>query len=288
MKHPEEIDIARFVDGNITKAEREALLDHFSQCESCLKAYTDTLKFAAERKKRPWFQNFPITGNILVYLNWQSIGLFFKKNLAVLATASMVLLLIILSPIIKKKATSEVYNAKINYIEGSIMKIENTMNLGFLPSRNQIKAAVRAGFFIEDLKVLLSSSGKKELETKISRMLVAELKKITAGEDEMDLAFLHLEEMSKTNFKKIVLKLQDFLESKSLSQLYQFGRFVEQSILATFEKKTPKKNELEKYLQIVRKYNLLKTVLDKMEELKTTSRITAKRKLWNDVKEIFW
>ena len=77
------------------------------------------------------------------------------------------------------------------------------------------------------------------------------------------------------------------LETKSLFQLFQFGRFVERSILATFEKKTTKKNELEKYLQIVRKYNLPKSVSGKLEAIKKTSGITERRELWDDVKEIF-
>ena len=285
MKHPEEIDIARFVDGNITKAEREAFLDHFAQCESCLKAYTDTLKFAAQRKKRFWFQSFPIITNVSVYPSLQSAGFFFKRKLAVPAPAFVILLLVLLFPLIWKNTHNESNNAKLKYIEEYIMKKEDQANYGLFPSKNLITSAIRAGFFIEDLKVLFDSGGKKELETKISGMLEAELKKIAANQDE--LAFLGQEEMSKTNFKNVIVRLQDFLEAKSLSQLYQFGRFLEQSILATFEKKTPKKNELEKYLQIVRKYNLPKVVFDKIEEIKNTGATTEGRELWNDVKEIF-
>jgi hypothetical protein len=47
------------------------------------------------------------------------------------------------------------------------------------------------------------------------------------------------------------------------------------------------KNELEKYLQIVRKYHLPKIIPGKLEEIKKTSGVIERRELWNDVKEIF-
>jgi hypothetical protein len=287
MRHPEEKDIARFADGNISKVEREAFLEHFSQCESCLKAYTDTLKFSEERKKRRWFQCFPITANISIYPYLQSVDFFFKRKLVVPALAFLILLLVILSPLIRKTTTNEANTAKLKYIEECIMKKENQVNYGLFPSKNLINSAIQAGFFTEDLEVVLHSSGKKDLKIKITRMLAAELEKIVEDEGEMDLAFLCGEEMNKTTFKKMVLKIRQMLETKSLFQLYQFGRFVERSILATFEKKTPKKNELEKYLQIVRKYNLPKIIPGKLEEIKKTSGAAEKRDLWNDVKEIF-
>jgi hypothetical protein len=287
MRHIEEKDIARFADGNISKAEREAFLDHFSQCESCLKAYTDTLKFAEERKKNRWFLFFPITVNISVYPYLQYVGLFFKRKLVVPALAFLILLLVILSPLIRKTTTNEANTAKLKYIEECIMKKENQENYGLFPSKNLINSAIRAGFFTEDLEIVLHSGGKKELEIKITRMLTAELERIVEDEGKMDLAFLRLEEMSKTNFKKMALEIRQMLETKSLYQLYQFGRFIERSILATFEKKTPKKNELEKYLQIVRKYHLPKSIPGKLEEIKKTSGAAEKRDLWNDVKEIF-
>lgn len=287
MRHPEEKDIARFVDGNISKAERETFLEHFSQCESCLKAYTDTLKFAAERKKRRWFQYFPIITNVSVYPYLQPVGTYFKEKLFVPALAFLILLLVILSPLTRKTTTNESNTAKLKYIEEYIMKKENQVNYGLFPSKNLINSAIRAGFFTEDLEVVLHSGGKKELEIKITGMLETELKKIFEDANQMDLILPGLEEMNKTRFKKMVLKIQQMLETKSLSRFYQFGRFVERSILATFEKKTTKKNELEKYLQLVRKYNLPKSVSDKLEEIKKTSGITERRELWNDVKEIF-
>jgi hypothetical protein len=203
------------------------------------------------------------------------------------ALAFLILLLVILSPLIRKTTTNEANTAKLKYIEECIMKKENRENYGLFPSKNLINSAIRAGFFTEDLEIVLHSGGKKELEIKITRMLTAELERIVEDEGKMDLAFLRLEEMSKTNFKKMALEIRQMLETKSLYQLYQFGRFIERSILATFEKKTPKKNELEKYLQIVRKYHLPKSIPGKLEEIKKTSGAAEKRDLWNDVKEIF-
>jgi hypothetical protein len=224
---------------------------------------------------------------VSVYPYLQYVGFFFKRKLVVPALAFLILLLVFLSPLIRKTTTNETNTAKLKYIEECIMKKENQENYGLFPSKNLINSAIRAGFFTEDLEVVLHSNGKKELEIKITRMLETELKKIVEDENQMDLAFLRLEEMSKTSFKKMVLEIRQILEPKSLFQLYQFGRFVERSILATFEKKTTKKNELEKYLQLVRKYNLPKSIPGKLEEIKKTSGVTERRELWNDVKEIF-
>lgn len=45
MSHIEDEDIARMIDGNISKMEREDFLRHFSECDSCLSIYTDALEF---------------------------------------------------------------------------------------------------------------------------------------------------------------------------------------------------------------------------------------------------
>ena len=59
MKHLEDEDIARMIEGKISKKERENFLKHLSQCETCLTLYSETLKFVEEDKKEKNLLRFP-------------------------------------------------------------------------------------------------------------------------------------------------------------------------------------------------------------------------------------
>lgn len=53
MKHLSDEDIARLIDGKPGKKEREAFLEHISDCDDCLTIYTETLKFIESEKQEP-------------------------------------------------------------------------------------------------------------------------------------------------------------------------------------------------------------------------------------------
>lgn len=287
LTHLEDEDIARFVDGNVNKNEREEFLKHFSECDSCLKAYAETLKFVEEEeaeKKGKHILRFPK----ILPIKFESI--FGPFSLKPVAAAVLVVLIVIflLVPLVRKKSPGdEVLSTKIQYIEDSVMKMEDTENYAFSSSKdkNKVNAAVRAGFFIEDLQVLFQSNQKQELKTKITEKCTKELKFIFA--DEPDPLLTGVETIKKENFKRVVKKMQQGLEKQALFESYQLGRFVERSILSSFENKLPGKKEIEKYLVIAKKNQLPPGIVKDFERLKNTSGIIENREICRDIKEVF-
>jgi hypothetical protein len=51
MKHLEDEDIGKMIEGTISKKERENFLKHLSECSTCFEVYTDTLKFTMKERK---------------------------------------------------------------------------------------------------------------------------------------------------------------------------------------------------------------------------------------------
>jgi hypothetical protein len=290
MKHLDDEDIARLVDGNIHEHERKRFLQHFAECEPCLKAYTDTLKFAMEEKKEASPLRFPIPEKIFAFPFRQSFAFVFQKKVFVPALAVLVVILVMLPFIVKKKITdNKIAAAKIQYIEGSIMKKEETTGYSFSPAGDKaiikINAAIRAGFLIEDLHVVLYAKNKETLKIEIIKKLTDELRMIP--ESETLSVLLSPANVKRENFKEILDKIHNKLEFASLLDLYRFGRFVERSILLTFEDKQPKKGEIEKYLEIAQKYNLPPGVFKGFKRLKNTTGIIENREICQDIKEVF-
>jgi len=287
LTHLEDEDIARFVDGNVNKNEREEFLKHFSECDACLKAYAETLKFVEEEeaeKKGKYILRFPKGLHIKFR---QIFGVFSWKPVAA-AVVVVLLVIFLLAPLVRKKGPGdEVLSTKIQYIEDSIMKMEETENYAFSPSmdKNKVNAAVRAGFFIEDLQVLFQSNQKEELKTKIIEKCAKELKFIFA--DEADPPLTGVETIKKENFKRVVKKVQEGLENQALFGPYQLGRFVERSILSSFENKLPGKKEIEKYLVIAEKNNLPPGVVKDFARLKNTGGLIENKEICRDIKEVF-
>ena len=287
MTHLDDEDIARFVDGHVDKNEREKFLKHFSECDTCLKAYSETLKFVEEEEQERHGKHilgFPKVLNIklrpiLEAFSWKPVA-------AVVLVVFVVIFLLV--PLVRKKSPGhEILNTKIQYLEHSIMKMEDNEDYAFSPAmdKNKVNAAVRAGFFGEDLHVLLQSNQKEKLKAKILAMFTKELKIIFA--DEAYSSLTGLETIDPENFKRVVQKMQDGLEKQVLFGPYQLGRFVERSILSSFENKAPGKKEIEKYLAIARKSNLPPGVLKDIERLKSTSDLTDGVEIYRDIKEVF-
>jgi hypothetical protein len=286
LTHLEDEDIARFVDGNVNKHEREEFLKHFSECDACLKAYTETLKFVEEEeaeKKGKYILRFP---KVLPIKVGPIFGVFSWKPAAAVLVVLVVIFLLV--PLVRKKGPGhEVLSTKIKYIEDSIMKMEDLENYAFSSSmdKNKVNAAVRAGFFIEDLHVLFQSNQKEELKTKIIEKCAKELKLIFA--DELDPHLTGVETIKKENFKRFVKKMKEGLEKQALFESYQLGRFVERSILSIFENKLPGKKEIEKFLVIAEENNLPPGVIKDFERLKNTGGVIENREICRDIKEVF-
>lgn len=172
----------------------------------------------------------------------------------------------------------------IKMIEDSIMSIKQTRGYAFSPSGNRIIAAVLIGIFIEDLYLVVYQVDDEKLGSKIAEMLSNELKLFEIAEKSL---FQKLVNIDKNNYEKVTEGIRIQLENQSFSELCQFGRFVEQGILSTYENVTPKLSDINKYLMIARKYNLPIGVSNNLEKLKKTGVAEKSRNISIAIKEIF-
>lgn len=289
MAHLEAEDMARLIEGNVDKDEREQFLKHFSQCRFCLNAYTDTLKFIEEEKKGKLVLKFPILKKIrnFSYGFWWD---FLSDPKVYIPALAVLIVLIVMLPFGRggeKVPDKDVMSAKLLYIKESIEKMETTSIYAIAPSKDKTSAAVRAGFLVEELQVVLDAGGKEKVKTKLTRMLTDELKVILKKKKEPGLPLPDLENIKKENFKKIIADIEKMVESEAIFELYGFGRFVERCILSTFENKPAGKKEIEKYRLIAQKHQLPEGVFKRFEQIKITDNIIKNRKTWIAVKEIF-
>lgn len=287
MKHLEDEDIGRMIEGTISKKERENFLKHLSECNTCFEVYTDTLKFEEKERKRPAILKLPIIEKIKISAHglWQDIRTGFKNKRPVLVPAFAVLIItLLIGPfVLKELHDSRIEKAQIQQI---VVDIENIGSQPFSPSRDEIYAAVCAGIFVEDLSLVVNAGGNEELKTKISKMLSDELK--TIFKNESDPISRDLENVERKNFKTVVEGIRELIEKRSLSDLFRFGRFVEHSTLSFFESKTPKQKDIEKYRRIIQKYKdqLPIGIFKKLKKLRATTRVEESKKIFLDIKEI--
>jgi hypothetical protein len=287
MRHLEDEDIARMIEGKISKKERKNFLKHLSECDSCITVYTETFKFVEKERKRPTILKLPGIEKIKIPVQhlWQDIRDWLANKKPVLVPAFIVLIVVlVVGPfVLKELHEKSTENAKIQQIAGDI---ESMGSHAFSPSRDEISAAVRAGIFIEDLSLVVNAGGNEELKTKISKMLSNELK--IMFKNETDSLFQDLENIEKKNFETVVQNIQKQIEKRPLSKLFGFGRFVELSILSTFENKRPQQGDIDKYQQILQKYKnkLPRGIFNQLKKLKPPGGIKESKKTFIAIKEI--
>ncbi|HLP61595.1 MAG TPA: hypothetical protein VK186_22330 [Candidatus Deferrimicrobium sp.] len=284
MEHLEDEDIARMIDGKISKRERECFLEHLSGCDMCLTIYNESLKFVEQENKKKFFLKMPNLGEIGDRF-WQPFKSIFA-NKRLIPVYAVLLIGVILLPFLLLKE-----NAQVKYIEESITAMESRGVHSFTGSNNSIYAAVRAGIFKEELSLLVDYSGKKELKEKLAARLINELKVIFKAEaDSLLPDLVYLEEGT---FESVVQRIRDMLKQRSLGEPFQFGGFVEQSILGTFENNVPRLGEVERYRHlIVQEYKdklpegVLKE-LNKFTGITGTVGLKESKDIFRDIKEIF-
>jgi hypothetical protein len=282
MNHLEIEDIGRLIDGNVSKQERKLFFKHLSQCKACLTLYNETLKFIDEEKKSKSLLKFPIPGKIPVSGLWQAISTIFTVKRYRLAFAAVIIILVTAPFIVNEFSQLKIKNAQIQYIEN---RVENIGSAAFFPSRGKLYPAVRTGIFVEDLSMLIQTDGKQELRLKISQMLGRELKQLS---DEKNSLLQELAHLKKKNFAAVVQRIEELMEKQSLNDLFRFGRFIGQSIRATFENQIPTWEDIEKYRRIAQKYKLPPGVFKRLDKLKTTTDIKENRDIFLEIEEIFF
>jgi hypothetical protein len=284
MKHLEDEDIGRLLDGTVSKQERHLFLTHLSQCKTCLTLYSETLKFMGEGndEKSKSLITFPVPSKIKVTALRQAIGSIFTIKGLGWISAVILIILVMGYFLVMDTSQSKIINAQLNYIEA---RIENIESSAFFPSRSEIFTAVRIGIFVEDLSMLMKTDEKEELRLKIHRLLSREIKQLI---EEKDSLFQELAHLDKQNFPVVVRHLRDVLEKRSLIEPFGLGCFLEQSIFAAFENKIPGLGDIEKYRQIAIKYKLPPGVYKRLNRLKTITAAQEIRGLFNEAVEIFF
>lgn len=285
MKHFELEELARFAEGKVKDSEQETFIRHLAECGECFKAYSDILKFVEEEYKKRYILKFPNLKKIKTALHrfWQDTRTLIRNRRPVLVPifASLIIVLLIVPYFLNSLQKKRIENAKIQQIG---IDIENIFSRGFAPSGNKQAAAVRMGIFVEDLALVVIAGGNDQLKTKITKILNSQLKIFTGEEDPL---LRGLVDIKKNNFPGIVQRIPDRLGQQSLVQLFWFGRFIEHSLLLTFEKKLPLPVDIGKYLDIAREQDLPPGVLRNLEKLKNSNNVEQSKKSCIAIKNIF-
>jgi len=279
MRHLEDEDIARLIDGTISKKERESFLKHLSECETCLSVYSETLKFIEEdEKKIPFIEKIKIPAQRF----WMTIETIIPKKVLIPAAAALIIILLMVPFILNELQQRRIKNAQVGFIADSIEDMET---YAFSPASDEVYAAVRIGIFVEDLSLLVNT-GEEELKTKITKMLSDELKIFISEKSPL---LQHLINIDRKNYETIVQNIRALIEKQSLSELFRFGCFVEHSILSTYENKTPNQEDIDKYQRIAHKYKgkLPIGVFKELKKLKPTIEKEKSKNICVAIKQIF-
>jgi hypothetical protein len=282
MKHLEDEDIARLIDGNISKKEQVDFMKHLSQCTTCLNIYTESLDFMEDHKKYPVTQ---LPAWIKTTLNrlQDSLNGLFKNHLPKLAFAAALLVLMVSVPFILDKITdNRILTDKVTHIDERFTQ-GNIQALN--PDSNAMNIAVRTGIFVEDLLLLAQTPAKEEAETTLIWILKEDLKRL---ENNTQGLIEKLEKIDKNNIAGLVNEIGDLMKRQSLLDLFQLGRFLEGSLLSTFADKQPDPDQVANSIHIAQKHGLLKSVLDGLNELQSLTAVEKIRACCIKIEAIFF
>lgn len=281
MKHLDDEDIAMMIDGRISKGERECFWEHLFQCDACLMVYNESLNFVDQEDKKKFFLKKPNPGKITERF-WKTA----KTTLAskeLIPMYAVLFIAIILLPFLLIKE-----NARVKYIEKSIRALKSRGIHSFTSSNNLEYAAVRAGIFAEELSLLVEYGGKEDLKGKIADKLVNELRIIFKAE--INSLLPDLVQIEERTFETVIRNIKYMLGQQLVGELFQFGRFVEQSILGSFNDKLPSFGKVKKYCQLIgHGYNerLPAGVLKELNKFTSDTGIRESNDIFLNIKEIF-
>lgn len=285
MKHFEPEELARFAEGKVKDSEQETFIRHLAECGECFKAYSDTLKFIEEEYKKKFTLKFPNLEKIKTALHhfWQGMRTLVRNRRPVLVPvfAALIIVLLMVPYFLNILHEKRIETVKIQQIG---MDIENIGSRRFAPTGNKPTAALRAGLFVEDLTLMVNAGGNAGLKSKITKILNSQLKILIGKENPL---LKELAAIEKKSLPGIVQRIPDLLGQRSLVQLFWFGRFIENSLLLTFENKLPPQADIEKYLTIAREHGLPQGVLRNLEKLKTVKNVEQGKKYCIAIKNIF-
>ena len=284
MKHIEIEDIGRLIDGNVSKKEQKQFLEHMSQCKTCLTLYNETLKFMGEDQKSKAPLKLPAFEEITSSIKHVFAAIFTVRKYRWAAATSIIILVIaaFLWYTFSSGGPGKIERAQIRHIEKRLQDIDVQ---AFFPSRDKIYEAVRAGIFVEELSLLIQTDAPEELRIKTRQILRAEINRLTGDKNSSVKEWSHPDQK---NLQTMVRGIRELMEKYSLTELFLLGRFLEQSILSTFENKTHHKEDIERYQQISQTYKLPPGVFKRLERIKKTSDIQEIRNLLKEIEQVFF
>jgi hypothetical protein len=191
MKHLEDEDIGRLIDGNIDKNEREIFLNHLSICNQCAAIYSETLKFIEEEKKIG--SKFKIPGFEITWVTrfLHSFGEFFAGKRLQISFAVSLLILLSLFFLLIYHSPVKTTEYQVHVIEQNIEAIEkNSANYAF--NSTTINIPVRWGIISEDISLIGSSREYRELLTRVKNTLINKLKYFSSPQERNTPGFFSL------------------------------------------------------------------------------------------------
>lgn len=284
MNHIEIEDIGRLIDGNVSKKEQKQFLEHMSQCKTCLTLYNETLKFMGEDQKSKVPLKLPTFEEIISRIKHvlETIFTVGKYRWAAVTLLIFVVTAAFLWQVFSGGGIGKIEQAQIRYIE---KRMENLEIKAIFPSLDKIYEAIHVGIFVEELSLLVRTNAPGELRIKILQILMAEINRLTGDKNTIVKEWSHPDQK---NLETMVRNIRELMEKYSLTELFLLGSFLEQSILSTFENKTPHKEDIERYQQIAQTYKLPPGVFKRLERLKKISDIKEIRNLLKEIEQIFF
>jgi hypothetical protein len=273
MIHLEDEDIGRLVEESVSPEEREIFLEHMSHCRRCQTVYSETLKFHMQEEE-----------NIIELKPARSKRKFTAWGIRVAAAA--IIMAVLLGIIIMIQSPGEGINSETQlFLAQRYERLEKEYMQGFFPYGDRDVTAVRIGIFWEDLSIVVKEQGEKTLKTNIQKLLTGQLKLFI---DKTNPLMEAVTDVETGNLKNIESSIRQLMEKESLAELYLFGRFLERSLLATYEKKMPDRIEIIKYQRLAKEYKFSIGVLRGLSMLETAAGIEESRSICNNIVEIFF
>jgi hypothetical protein len=258
MKHLEDEDIAKLIDGKTGKEEREIFLKHLSECKQCLTLYSQTLKFTRDddKLKIPGFEKTFIS-RFHLYLWEMPREIFAVKKYR---TAFAVTVLIILAGffLLKDRSPVKIPGAVEQTIAENIADIENNPVYSFSGSKKD--AAVRIGIMTEDLSLVKNAGTNEKLRAKIADIMENRLK---------------------------YSSLSPELESTELRDYFRFGCLLERAVLACANNKRPGSGIVGECRRIAVDKRLPARVIKELDKIETAAGIDGIKTIFSNIKKIF-
>jgi tetratricopeptide (TPR) repeat protein len=280
MAHLEIEEIARFAEGNVNESEHERFLKHIAQCEKCRKAYSATLKFVEKERAKKKALKLPGFPKIEIPRFLESFGTLLTKNRLAAAIAAVVVIVIMVSFIFNMFPNRTIYKKQMVFIPKNNRGIGYK---GFDAIYPLTVSAARAGFFVEDLFKILEGPDRGELENTL-HLLKRELTNIFKEKD--DRFSLDPQEIGKEDLETVVQAITE-LNNIPVSEVFQFGRFVERTIFNSFKKERADQEEVDKYLRSAEKNSLHRDVIKILKEVNSITDLYEYREAWISVRNAF-